>query len=468
MRRTTFLFACALAVCSAAPLLAQPTPTPVNGRVLIPLTLHPTAAPKPASRVYLLPEYSEMVPGNRVQKFLWCFMEQDSFFGREETERRDKWGALPLAELPPETNNYGHRVPKNIGEAARMTQVDWQLWFDLRRDGIGTLLPDVQKMRQLGLVMKLRLRSEIKARDFDAAIESIKTMFGMAVTLDAHPTLIGHLVGLAIAAMACEAIEEMIQQPGCPNLFWALTDLPSPLLNMRKGIQGERLLCSEPMKPLLKANAPLADAELAKLMTHVNQFVSMEGGDRTILGVPLRYAAWATDPKRVELARKRLVETGFKPSVAAALPPLQAIIADDFRQYEVYRDELFKWVNVPASQGDGMQAVENELAQAKRDGSLLLAPMMVASIAKVKAARTRVDQRIAYLRIIEAVRLYAHEHGEKLPESLATMSYPLPLDPVTGKSFVYVLKDGFATLSGGNPTPITPQTNREYELRLKK
>ena len=33
-----------------------------------------------------------------------------------------------------------------------------------------------------------------------------------------HPTLIGDLVGIAIAAMAIGPIEEMIGQPGCPNL----------------------------------------------------------------------------------------------------------------------------------------------------------------------------------------------------------------------------------------------------------
>jgi hypothetical protein len=34
-------------------------------------------------------------------------------------------------------------------------------------------------------------------------------------------------VGLAIVNIALQSVEEFIQQPGAPNLFWALTDLPA-------------------------------------------------------------------------------------------------------------------------------------------------------------------------------------------------------------------------------------------------
>ena len=34
----------------------------------------------------------------------------------------------------------------------------------------------------------------------------------------------------------------MIEQPGCPNLYWALTYLPDPVISIRKGLQGERMM----------------------------------------------------------------------------------------------------------------------------------------------------------------------------------------------------------------------------------
>ena len=44
-----------------------------------------------------------------------------------------------------------------------------------------------------------------------------------------HPSLIGGLVGWAIANSAFGPLEEMLEHPSCPNLYWALTNLPDPL-----------------------------------------------------------------------------------------------------------------------------------------------------------------------------------------------------------------------------------------------
>ena len=34
----------------------------------------------------------------------------------------------------------------------------------------------------------------------------------------------------------------MLEQPGCPNLYWALTNLPDPLVPLDKGMDGERVM----------------------------------------------------------------------------------------------------------------------------------------------------------------------------------------------------------------------------------
>ena len=60
-------------------------------------------------------------------------------------------------------------------------------------------------------------------------------MFAMARHMGEHPTLIGGLVGISIATAAIGPMEEMFEQPGSPNLYWALTKLPSPLISIEKG-----------------------------------------------------------------------------------------------------------------------------------------------------------------------------------------------------------------------------------------
>ena len=51
---------------------------------LIRLNVRPAPAPKPALRYRLLPELKEMNPGNPIQSYMKCMMEQKKFFFDEE------------------------------------------------------------------------------------------------------------------------------------------------------------------------------------------------------------------------------------------------------------------------------------------------------------------------------------------------------------------------------------------------
>ena len=53
----------------------------------------------------------------------------------------------------------------------------------------------------------------------------------------------------------------MIQQPDCPNLYWALTDFPAPLVELRRAC---------------KADACCADAELKALRDDVMTTAEIE------------------------------------------------------------------------------------------------------------------------------------------------------------------------------------------------
>ena len=171
-------------------------------------------------------------------------MEQQSFFFDEEAfRRREELLAMPLKELPAkEVQEYGRSALSEADRAARLDKPDWQILLKLKTDGFFLLLPDVQQMRGLARALKVRFRAEVALGHFDDAIRTAKTMFAMSRHMGEHPTLIGNLVGIAIAAMAIGPLEEMLQQPGCPNLYWALTNLPDPLIPLRTGMEGERVM----------------------------------------------------------------------------------------------------------------------------------------------------------------------------------------------------------------------------------
>ena len=67
----------------------------------------------------------------------------------------------------------------------------------------------------------------------------------------------------------------------------------------------------------------------------------------------------------------------------------------------------------------------------------LFADALVPALHKVRRAQGRLEQRIALLRHVEALRLYAAEHDGTLPAKLSDIAVPLPVDPFTGKPFRY-------------------------------
>ena len=489
-------FCSLLALLSLAGLAqAQPNIEPKDGKVTIPLTLTPTALPKPLSRFFLTPQYKEMEPGNRIPSYMKAYMEQANFFSKDPSEQRDKWNLTMLEELPLDkvkdsgcVGGLAYRLeaqsvldnttrpldfpssgrPLSDGdEGSRFLTTDWQIWSQIRRDHIGTLLPEVQKMRELANVLKVRMRYEIATDDFEKAAYTARTYFGLIQAFESHPTLIAGLVGLAIEAICLNAIEEMIQRPGCPNLYWSLMELPTEGLNMRTPIQGEKQLCYSLFGKLLAAKGELPEADVKRMIQQFDTLIFIGlNGDKTTPKVAARFAALVKDAKKVAAARQLLVETGMKADLAKSLPALQVLVTAEARQYEVDLDDLFRAYALPAADAEKM--TKEMEARLKDDPDRILSRALLPALNAVRQAHLRLRQRVAYLRVIEAVRLYAQDNPGKLPAQLAAIKLPIPPDPVPLKAFVYSMKDGKAILTGGNSNPGQANTNRVYEIRIRK
>ena len=139
----------------------------------------------------------------------------------------------------------------------------------------------MQKMRDVAQVLTRRLRVEIADGRFDDALYTTKTLLALARVLGEHPTLIGDLVGFYVTRLTLERVEEMLQQPGCPNLFWALTDLPRPFIDLRKGIQGERVW-DVSIFDRLDNKKPMSEAQLQEVLTPFQNlfFKEADGKDK--------------------------------------------------------------------------------------------------------------------------------------------------------------------------------------------
>src|SRR5262249_35100520 len=98
------------------------------------------------------------------------------------------------------------------------------------------------------------------------------------------------------------------------------------------------------------------------------------------------------------------------------------------------------------------EALEKKIRASRIRGpdapAIPLAPMLLPAMQSVLLSQQRLERQFAVLRLIEAIRLYAANHEGKLPPSLTDIKdVPVPVCPVTGKSFEYRLEDDHAFLS---------------------
>ena len=247
---------------------------------LIRLTVSPAPAPKPALRYLLLPELKEMNPGNPIQNYMKCFMEQQKFFfDKEAFERREKLLAMPLKELPAqELQDYGGSPLRQADWAARLDNPDWQILLKLKSRRRQPAAPRRAADAALAKALKVRFRAEVALGRFDDAHPDRQDdVRHVARTWASTRRSSATWSASAIAIAAIGPLEEMLEQPGCPNLYWALTNLPVPLVPLDKGMEGERVVVLAEFRDL-DDSAPMSADQLKKFIAHMDEIARMEAG----------------------------------------------------------------------------------------------------------------------------------------------------------------------------------------------
>ncbi len=143
---------------------------------------------------------------------------------------------------------------------------------------------------------------------------------------------------------------------------------------------------------------------------------------------------------------------------------MQVILLDEKRDYESQCDERAKLLALAPWQID---ALAGEDCCCGEDG---LFADLVPDILKLRRMQARLEQRMALLRHVEALRMYAESHEGKLPTKLADIAVPLPNDPFTGKPFVYKVESATAHLHGRPPhgEEQNADYNIHYAITLRK
>lgn len=476
---------------SAAP--AQPPPDPPIG-----IALRPASEPVPAMKYRLVPERRALVPGNAAifyhrgillvlqRRARGTALDQPQNGSRSQSaeQRIADWISGPIAEIPRDEarEQLGHyeAALREAELGAGRSTCDWE--FDRRTDGIILLLPEIQEMRTLARLVTLRARLAILDGEIDEAMHWIETGLVMGRHVGRGPTIIQALVGIAIDNVMVRCLEELIQAPGMPSLYWALADRPRPFIDMRHPMEGERYMLEKELPGLDELDRGVWSVDEArrfvgelqrKLFALVaNKPIPRDpvagAGGLPDLGGRLRIAAMAA--KVYPEARRALIARGRPEAQVDAMPVVQVAVLYSFQEYRRTRDDTHKWLNLPYWQSHALGgpsrtvSVEQKLA----NPFLALFQELEPAISAARFATVRLERQLDALQCVEAIRLHAAAHGGRLPASLEEIAdAPTPFDPATGKPFVYRVDGDSATLTAPIPpgAPNHPTSRVNYLLK---
>jgi hypothetical protein len=431
------------------PTLAQPNPgEPIR------LTIRPAAAPVPALKYQLLPEIQDVAPGNAALLYYRAFSPEWNGWLRKPGlyEKINEALHAPLAELPRKELDGVWKTEqlRELDLAARREYVDWEFTARLRKEGVNMLLPDMQGFRQLGNLLALRTRFEMAEGHFDQAVYSLQTGLALGRHVADAPMLIVAMLGAAIAEGQLGQVETLIQTPGAPNLYWALTDLPRPFIDSRRPLQGEKLVLYAEV-PLLKdlETAPFGPWQQQELAEQLNRLVHLEQDHPSEGKLELAALALKVYPE----AKRALIAQGRKPGEVEALPVLQVVALHVLHEYRRLQDDLYRWFALPYPLArPHLEAAERQIADAHAHlvGEPFIA--LLPAVSRAFVALHRLDRRIAALRCVEAIRIHAAAHGGSLPQRLEEITeVPVPIDPLLDQPFHYEASGDHATLSAPAP-----------------
>ncbi len=458
-----------IVIAAVAPVAAQEPSIPVRK-----LTVTPAAAPVPALRYQLLPELRGTTPGNAALLYYrafspewWYNVSGNKDLQAKLNEALDKPAAAVKA-MPDLGFVRDWMMLKEVDRAARRSHCDWELTQRVREDGVMLLLPDIHSMRAEMAYLKIRAKLELADRQFDQAAYTLQTGFQMARHVADAPTLIQSLVGAAITANMLTEVEEWVTAAGSPNLYWAL-GLPQPYIDLRKPLQGERMLLDnllpgyrEALADPTKVPPPLTPESRQRLAQVIDR--SIDPSAYLLILATKKYAA----------AKAYLRAHGRTAEQVEALPVASAVMLYEVAVYDRLYDEMLKWQGQPYWVArPGLDRAERELKEeVVRSGSpgLSLAGYLMPAIIKVHLASVRTDRSINQLRTVEALRLYAAAHGH-FPDRLAEITdVPVPPDPLTGQPFEYRRDGDTAVLTAPPPAGERPYQGNalRYEITLAK
>jgi hypothetical protein len=428
--------------------------------------------PSPALRYRFLPTFRELKPGNAALVYAKITVPFEEHHNDIDKRFGDDWLETPVEKLPRERVEADLReyeyIFAEVDRATRMETCDWQL--DVRSEKPWEVrLPEVQGMRQLARALVVKVRLQIHDRKYDDAVRTLQTGFAIARHVAEGETLVNALVGVAITSILLNEVETMMQSPDAPNLYWALTALPRPLIDMRKALNAEMHFIDYALPNVedVRSLDYTADQwrDLLNKMDHL--LIDINGGDNS--RDASRMLSTALTLRSYPFARQALIDGGLSAEAVDKMPVPQVVAIHKVESFERLRDNVFKWMYLPPWQRHaGSRRANEAIAETNRTMEVFPLGELLPAIDLAMTAGARPDRRIASLAAVNALRIHAAANGGKLPATLEEIKLaPVLADPTTGQPFGYSVKGNTATLTSP-PIPNLPASvaGLHYEITI--
>jgi hypothetical protein len=446
------------------------------------MTVSPAPEPRPALKYHFLVPPVDQIKGNAATFYYKAlgvegpdpFVALGKLTHDEEMHRR-------IFEAP--FNEFPHAELENIlpltdsidalKEASRCHYFDWG--DPIREFGISTLLPQSQRMRSVAMALAAQARQQMIQGKTNDAIDTLRYAYALSRNLDRGVCLVQCLIGMAVQGIIDEQTRALIAVENSPNLYWALTELASHSVDLRQALSYETQMWEFSVPELAELDrrifTPREALELFDRLAKTLSLTYHPGHKDRFNQFREQVSVMALTLHPYPQARSYLLELGYDGAKVDAMPILQTVLLYWWKQFEIARDDTFKWLFLPDSEVNKHLSRSDRAAKeasVRREGGVFttLLPAIHAS----SHANIRFRRQTDLLRAVEALRMYAAEHG-RWPETLADVTVvPVPIDPWTERPFLYSVKDGVAILEM-SPTPHLAgglRVNHRYELTLRK
>jgi hypothetical protein len=258
------------------------------------------------------------------------------------------------------------------------------------------------------------------------------------------------MVAGAIDELALRQVQELIAQDGSPNLYWALGDLPSPLLDFRSATRMDRAGAFFTIPQLKKAREGKLNAREWRDALATMSDVRGDTGGLHAYGVsrPDPFMLALLSVKQYPLARQYLLDRKVPLNELESMEAARAIGLYQFGQFEQWTQEVDKGLTLPYWQGIGIiDTAERRAREATRNDPWSLVGVFGPVVKQTYTTVVAGERHVALWRSVEAVRAYAAAHDGHPPARLEDLTdTPAPLDPMTGRPFGYEVRADRVTI----------------------